>query len=123
MIDVSVPVVSTVELIRKSTAHYNHRNPSQPIDPTALTADPRLFARLAVNWLRHECSNYDNNRDLLRRMTSRDVREDVGATIKGRTLAAIAAAYPHLREEARRQAQRTDRLSAAPRNRTGRRRR
>lgn len=105
--------MSTVQLIRKSCDHYNDRNPTKrPADPESASADPDFVARICVNYLRHALSAYDSNRDAIRRLTQDPAtQEEVGAIIKGRTLAAIAETYPQLGSEARRQAVRTDRLA------------
>ncbi|WP_155832229.1 hypothetical protein [Gordonia alkanivorans] len=111
--------MSMVVLVRKACAHYNTMNPTKrPADPASAAADPLFIARISVNYLRHETTRYDRSRDSLQRLTtSSAVRTQVGEVIKGRTLAAIAAAYPHLAAEARRQAQRTDRLTDERRRR------
>lgn len=105
-----------VRLVREACDHYNDRNPGKrPADPQNVGADPLFVERICVNYLRHALSNYDATRDAIRRLTADPATADqVGAIIKGRTLAAIAEAYPTLAAEARRQAERTDRLSETP---------
>ncbi|KJR10464.1 hypothetical protein [Gordonia sihwensis] len=114
---IQVPTMSTTQLIRRACDHYNARNPhKRPADPESAAADEAFVARICVNYLRHALSDYDANRDAIRRLT-RDpaAQEEVGAIIKARTLVAIAETYPQLMAEARRQAVYTDRTAdAAP---------
>lgn len=122
---IQVPTMSTAALIRKACAHYNDRNPGKrPADPVSAGTDPEFVARICVNYLRHALSDYDANRDAIRRLTpDGDAQDEVGAIVKARTLAAIAQTYPQLGEEARRQAVRTDRIAAGTLPRRGRGRR
>lgn len=112
-ITIEVPSMPLVVLVRKACTHYNTMNPSKPpVDPTSPTLNPLLVQRLCVNYLRHATTRYDRNRDAVRLMArSQSVRDKVGGIIKARTLAAIAVAYPGLAAEARRQAERTDRIA------------
>lgn len=112
---IQVPTMSTTQLIRRSCEHYNDRNPDKrPADPESASTDPAFVARICVNYLRHALSDYDANRDAIRRLTQEPAaRDEVGAIIKARTLVAIAETYPQLRAEARRQAVRTDSLAAS----------
>lgn len=107
---IEVPRMRTSALIRAACDHYNSRNPEKrPVDPESIAASPEFVGRIMVNYLRHSTTRYDRNRNALRTLTtSPAVRNHVGGILKARTLAAIAAAYPQLAEEARRQAQRAD---------------
>lgn len=109
---IQIPVLSLPVLVRHACAHYNQLNPGKrPADPRSVRADPLFMERICVNYLRHALSEYDANRDALRRLTSDPgTAQQVGAIIKGRTLAAIAETYPMLAGEARRQAVRTDQV-------------
>ena len=110
-IPICVPHMSMTRLLLVACRHYNDRNPGKrPADPESISADPRFMARICVNYLRH-ATKYDSNRDSLHVLTdSPEVRAAVGDIIKGRTLGAIAIAYPQLADEASRQARRTDML-------------
>lgn len=112
-IDITVPAMSTTALIRRSIAHYNRRSPARP---ASLESQPEFLTRLAVNFLRHQCSEYDSLRNFLRQHAHGDDHEFVGAVVKGRVLRLIAAQYPMLRAEARSQALREDQVvNGAPR--------
>lgn len=116
---IQVPTMSTVVLVRRACEHYNAQHPTKPpVDPRSLRTRPQFVARISVNYLRHELTSYDGNRDAIRRLTSDpNTASHAGAIIKGRTLAAIAETYPHLAAEARRQAVRTDAVTGQRRNR------
>lgn len=112
--DITVPEMSTTALIRRSIAHYNRRNPTSR--PASLDSDTDFLCRLMVNFLRHQCSEYDSLRTFLRQHAHGDDHEFVGAVVKGRVLRLIAAQYPMLRSEARAQALREDQVvNGAPR--------
>jgi hypothetical protein len=102
IVDVSVPTMPVLRLIRLSVAHYNTRNPDKRA--ADYTSDERFVARICVNYLRHACSSYDAHRDFISDTASPEDRAAVGAVIKGRVLRAIAETYPMLAEEAHRQA-------------------
>lgn len=118
MIDVAVPEMALPVLIRRAVAHYNARNPGKAA--ADYLSSEEFIARICVNFLRHECSIYDQSRDFLQGRASADDRAAVGAVIKGRTLRAIAAAYPALRDEAYRQAGREDHARVTQPGRGGR---
>lgn len=107
-IEITVPEMSVTTLARRSISHYNRRNPTSR--PASLDSEPDFLCRLMVNFLRHQCSEYDSMRTFLRKHAHGDDHEFVGAVVKGRTLRLIAAKYPMLRSEARTQALREDRV-------------
>ncbi|MDN5757599.1 MAG: hypothetical protein L0H59_03570 [Tomitella sp.] len=106
MVDVAAPAMPLPRLIRLSAAHYNARNPGKRA--ADYSADERFMARICVNYLRHQGTHYDHDRDFVSAHASAADRAAVGAIIKGRVLAAIAETYPQLAAEAYRQAQRED---------------
>lgn len=106
MVDVAVPVMPLPRLIRLSAAHYNARNVGRRA--ADFSSDEQFIARICVNFLRHQGTGYDSDRDFVSAHASAADRAAVGAVIKGRVLAAIAEAYPQLAAEAYRQAQRED---------------
>ncbi|NLU65627.1 hypothetical protein HCA61_25695 [Rhodococcus sp. HNM0563] len=106
IVDVSVPRMTLLRLIRLSTAHYNARNPGKRAADFA--SDEKFMARICVNYLRHACSAYDAHRDFISDAASPEDRAAVGAVIKGRVLRTIAEAYPTLAAEAHSQALRED---------------
>lgn len=107
-IDITVPEMSITTLAKRSIAHYNRRNPTSR--PASLDSDPDFLCRLMVNFLRHQCSEYDSLRTFLRKHARGTDHEFVGAVVKGRVLRLIATKYPMLRAEARSQALREDRV-------------
>lgn len=116
---IEIPQMTPVTLLRKACAHYNQLNPhKRPADPLQVDADPAFFARIQVNYLRHGTTLYDQNRDALRKLAGNTAaRNQIGGIIKARTLAKIAATYPHLAGEAHRQAMHTDRADTHRRDR------
>lgn len=59
-----------------------------------------LLKRLAVNYLRHECTDYDSDLD---RLHGRVGRQEAAAMVRRTVLDAIADAYPTLADECERQ--------------------
>lgn len=107
--------MSTARLVRRACEHYNLLHPNKPPADPLTNTSPAFVERLCVNFLRHELSSYDTNRDAIRRLTSDPATaHEAGAIIKARTLQAIAETYPQLYPECRRQAVRTDRLDREP---------
>ncbi len=97
-VHITIRELAPTDVIRRALGHYNARNPNKP----AATAhsDARFVARICVNWLRHECSQYDTSRTLIRDSTA---AEAAGHVLKHRTLTAIAEAHPWLSAECARQ--------------------
>ncbi len=107
---IDIPELTATEVVRRSLQHYNARNPNKR--PATVRSDARFVARLCVNWLRHDCSQYDTSRTLIRDST---VANEAGEILKKRTLTAIAEAYPWLSAECVRQtADRSSASSSAP---------
>lgn len=105
-VPIDVPRLPLSTLIQRACAHYNQLHPlKRPADPEAVSTNPQFVARICVNYLRHQATRYDSNRDFVRTST---VHAEVGLILKARTLVEIARVYPQLAAEARRQAQRTD---------------
>lgn len=77
------------QLQSQAIANYNYRNPRNPVQATQ---PPQLLNRLALNYLRHQCTNYDWLCDL-------GFSNQVYAPINQ----AIAQKYPWLAAEALRQ--------------------
>lgn len=107
-VEITVPQMSMTTLVRRAIAHYNRRNPAGR--PASLDSDTDFLCRLMVNYLRHQCSEYDSLRTFLRQYAHDGDHEFVGAVVKGRVLRMIAAQYPALHDEARNQAVREDRV-------------
>ncbi|MBO0517959.1 hypothetical protein, partial [Streptomyces beijiangensis] len=71
-----------------------------PDPATVADADPPALARWMVNYLRHALTRYD---DLLKGLVDDAGRDEAEALLRRRVYGAIAAVYPELGEECRRQ--------------------
>lgn len=105
---ITVPRMTRDTLLAQAVAHYNDLWVSRGRDDKWATIhdNPEFLDRIAVNYLRHVCTNYED------RLV--DLYGTIGATearplLKQRILSAIAATYPKLAKECRQQ---KDRLNA-----------
>lgn len=101
-IAISVPRLTSDALVRRACDHYNWRKADREIDaPAASPSSDRGFLdRITVNYLRHRLTEYEAH---LHKTSGRVGASDAYVTIKAKVLEAIAAAYPDLADECRRQ--------------------
>ncbi|PSR20024.1 MAG: hypothetical protein C7B45_16965 [Sulfobacillus acidophilus] len=99
---IHIPVLPHKVLIRQACDHYNALWMDRGRDDKWATPsdDPAFLARIAVNYLRHACSPYEDRLD--------DLFGQIGATegrllLEHRVLTAIAQQYPALAAECQRQ--------------------
>jgi hypothetical protein len=108
-----LPVLDRDSLIRQACQHYNHRQEDRAMwaaerdrdfdsIPATAESSPGFLARLAVNFLRHEATDYEDRLDAT---FGRVGAAQAYPAIVARVLDAIAAAYPWLAEECTRQKQ------------------
>lgn len=106
-----LPELDGAEIRRLAVASYNARQAhlaersGEGRRSAAEDSEPGFLARISVNYLRHTCTPYDAELRRLRSMGWRVEREAV-PVLKRRVLAVIAARFPELAEECRRQAAR-----------------
>lgn len=78
----SVPTLTKDELVKQAIAHYEQYH------GTFLgTIDDEFVKRIATNYIRHECTNYDSVLDALEGMVGRDnayeiIRQKINGAIK-----------------------------------------
>lgn len=101
-LSIRLPSLSHNQLIRQACEHYNELWEERGRSDKYATPsdDPAFLARIAVNYLRHACSPYEDHLN--------DLFGQIGATegrplLKQRVLTAIARQYPDLAAECRRQ--------------------
>ncbi|WP_203825718.1 hypothetical protein [Actinoplanes palleronii] len=119
-LDIRVPILDTAKLARLAVAHRNRLDRQRSADlgqapdpATADTVEPATLHRWMVDYLRQETTVYDA---VLDGLYARVGRAEATAAIRDTVYAVIAATYPHLAGEARRQV--ADRGSpAVPNNR------
>lgn len=105
---IPVPQLSRRALAELAVEHRNHRDEERswdrfdhvPNPATVAEADPAALVRWQVNYLRHVLTDYDRLLDGLFRATGRIEAERL---LRERVYQAIAAAYPALADECRRQ--------------------
>ena len=105
---VQVPLMKPDALLAKAVWHYNDLWTSRGRDDKWATVndDPAFLDRIAVNYLRHVCTTYEDRLDQLYGTTG---AVEARPLLKSRILSAIARTYPTLADECRRQ---KDRLNA-----------
>jgi hypothetical protein len=103
---VPIEVVRVEDPVAGAIRSYNDRVQDRAWDDdrephyAARTDAPAFLRRITVNWLRHECSSYE---DLLVENYGRTGVEEALQVIRRRVYEAIAVAYPDLAGECRRQ--------------------
>lgn len=109
---IQVPLLEAEVLLQRACAHYNRaehvpdgvleRQARQGADRLRATpkSDPAFLARITVNYLRHQCTTYEQ---LLMQTLGHVGVEAAAAAIRQKVLAAIAAQYPPLGAECARQ--------------------
>lgn len=109
---VEVPKIPPDELVLIACDHYNARAQDRADRagdygydhdwrPASRRSSPAFLARIAVNFLRHEGTDYEQD---LGRLFGRVGKAEGYVLLKRKVLAAIARAYPHLAAECDRQA-------------------
>jgi hypothetical protein len=104
-LQVSVPVIAWDRLVERSIKHYNHFHFESEKFASLGTSSPEFLERLTVNYLRHECSRYD---ELLEQAFGQVGTGDARRIIRQKVYGVIAATYPHLADECERQTQRRE---------------
>jgi hypothetical protein len=107
-INIRIPELSPDELVMRAVRNYNvhHADRGRLENYTtvqALASWDNLDSfrdRICVNYLRHNCTQYDS---ILHYLTSRIGREDAHRLLFQRIIERIAGCYPQLADEARRQ--------------------
>lgn len=100
-ISVEVPLIEWDVLVRDACASYNYLERSIRDEFHASpSSNPRFLERICVNFLRHECSQYEHE---LIKVAGRVGADDARSRIKKIVLDAIAGAYPTLAAECHRQ--------------------
>ena len=94
--------MSKPKLRRLAINSYNEHNESG-WSVASVGDDPTFLNRIMVNYLRHECTNYDH--DLWTASGEIGVRE-AQTLVRAKTYKAIAHAYPYLADECEQQAER-----------------
>lgn len=98
---INVAALSHSTLIRRACAAYNDLPRTLEHGAYATPSDsPEFLERISVNYLRHECTDYD--RLLTERFGVTGVAE-AQTILRQRVYTAIASAYPHLAAECARQ--------------------
>lgn len=103
--EVKIPSISYDELVRRACESYNDAvrfdwNREHLWEATA-DSDPLFLRRICVNFLRHECTEYD---DTLWKIQSRVGVDDAVIALRKRIFIAIARAFPELKKECLKQA-------------------
>ena len=99
-IRVRVPVLEKDELYRQARRSYEALWESRDDPRTTAGADGTFLDRIAVNFLRHECTRYEA---LLDDAGGRIGRAEAEVAIRQKVLRCIAEAYPYLAAECERQ--------------------
>ena len=108
---IQVPALALADLQTQAIHHYNMRETLMAErhgwrewdgekELAKPSSDPRFLARITVNYLRHRCTKYEEH---LQGIFGRVGVREVYTVLFRRIVDAIAAAYPHLAEECRRQ--------------------
>lgn len=105
---ISVSAPPGLGTVRKAAVnHFNERSAERALwrgdieyEPATLDSDRQFLDRITVNYLRHECTTYDDVLDSLARRVGKRKAYDL---IRGRVLDAVAERYPELRSECVRQ--------------------
>ena len=98
-VEIRVPQIPYDRLLARAVHHYNDRRDLDG-DPANLDSPPAFLERIAVNYLRHHLTSYEEN--------LAEVYGKVGVpfaiqSIRSKVYGAIASAYPQLRQECERQ--------------------
>jgi hypothetical protein len=100
-LEIDVPRLSAAELTTRACRHYNDlKSWRDDWEPASPGSTPEFLDRISVNYLRHQLTPYEEH---LEQTFGKVGAAPAYAKIKAKVLAAIAAAYPWLAAEARRQ--------------------
>jgi hypothetical protein len=100
-IAIAIPRMPWETLTQVACDHYNKANRLRGIDTADPGSSPREFvSRITVNYLRHQCTPYDEE---LERLSGGEGKQEAVEVLKGRVLGAIAEQYPELAKECDRQ--------------------
>jgi hypothetical protein len=91
--DITIPVQSLDMLRERAFRKWKHRNPDALV-PSVAEATPEFLAWITVNWIRHQCTEYDQTL----RWFSPCMRADMHKLLKLHVLDLIASTYPELAE-------------------------
>ena len=99
---ISLPTYSEDALFQNAVRHYKQLwDDREQFDKTAsVDSDRNFLLRISVNYLRHECTSYEN---LLEKVHGKVGVNEARLDIKIRVLTAIAEAFPILANECSRQ--------------------
>jgi hypothetical protein len=104
-LDIQIPTLAPAKLGELAVAHRNERS-DEKTSPDSV--EPATLSRWKVNYLRHECSRYEEALDGLYGRTG---RLEATQAVREVVYEAIAKAYPDLAHEARRQCDERRRLA------------
>jgi hypothetical protein len=109
-LEIVVPEMDDDKLIELACESYNDRQRDN-LDWMGATpkSDPEFLSRIAVNYLRHEMSSYEETLDSI---AGKAGAKDAYLTVKDMVLDAIADAYPNLADECYRQSNRAHEIYA-----------
>ena len=94
-IEITVPAMSAEDLARRAVEHYNALWSGRK-KRASLSDSSEFLARISVNYLLHQLTEYDEHLDKIAGKTgAHDARTDLRSCI----YSAIAGAYPHLADE------------------------
>ena len=104
---IKVRQMPTERLVKDACAHYNRiqgqramERVSLEFNPASPQSDPDFLARICVNFLRHQCSKYEDSLDTTK---GRVGVYDAFLEISRKVYREIGDKYPHLKDEAERQ--------------------
>jgi hypothetical protein len=100
-VKIEVPPIAKPELIRLACENYNANRRGDSV--ASEHSDPMFLERICVNYLRHCLTQYESH---LGEIAGKVGTHDAYLDIKTNVLEAIAAEYPWLSDECRRQRQR-----------------
>ena len=103
---VTHPPLTAEQLTELAIKAYNNHGPSRNAEraerwqSASPHSRPEFLERITVNYLRHQCSPYDDN---LRKIAGKTGVDEGRVQLKKKILQAIATSYPWLQEECCRQ--------------------
>jgi hypothetical protein len=98
---ITVPAIALDELAKRACRHYNDWSLESDYPLASPKSSSREFLkRITVNFLRHQCSRYD---EMLTQAYGKVGIQAALAIIRKKVYQAIGHAYPHLKDECRRQ--------------------
>lgn len=95
-LEISIPYIIPDLLTKKACRHYEELWAERGESRSAVGGDIVFINRITVNYLRHECSNYEYELAAIYKKTGKGKAYDL---LKSRILDAIAEKYPELKAE------------------------